>query len=138
MQPIVIVLDSNTLLSTLIRPYSVPYQAFEKAFAEGIVVYSPETLAEIERVIVRPKFNKYFTDDDRSLFIAKFVKLATLIPEIPFSIAACRDPKDDKFLTLAVAANADYIVTGDDDLLVLHPFRGIQIIKPAEFLTLEI
>ena len=60
------------------------------------------------------------------------------ITEIPFNITACRDPKDDKFLTLAVAANADYIVTGDDDLLVLHPFRGIQIIKPAEFLALEL
>lgn len=48
---------------------------------------------------------------------------------------ACRDPKDDQFLALAVAANASAIVSGDDDLLVLHPLQGIDILKPAEFLV---
>lgn len=48
-------------------------------------------------------------------------------------IAVCRDPKDDFLLSLAVSANADLLVTGDEDLLVLHPFRGIHIISYKEF-----
>ncbi|TXD83186.1 putative toxin-antitoxin system toxin component, PIN family [Subsaximicrobium wynnwilliamsii] len=57
----------------------------------------------------------------------------TIIPEI--SITACRDPKDNKFLELAVAAKASCIITGDDDLLVLHPFRSIPIFNPSDFLS---
>lgn len=48
-------------------------------------------------------------------------------------IGACRDPKDDKFLELAVNGHADLIVSGDTDLLTLNPFRGIQIVTPATF-----
>jgi predicted nucleic acid-binding protein len=49
-------------------------------------------------------------------------------------VHACRDPKDDKFLQLAVNGNADFIIAGDDDLLVLNPFHGFPIITPASYL----
>ena len=52
------------------------------------------------------------------------------------AITACRDPQDDKVLEIAVAGKADVIVTGDDDLLALHPFEGIPIVGPAEFLAM--
>ena len=52
------------------------------------------------------------------------------------AVQACRDPSDDKILELAVNGRADYIITGDDDLLVMNPFRGIPIIRPAEFLEI--
>ena len=55
--------------------------------------------------------------------------------EVTERVRACRDPKDDKILELAVNGNADYIVTGDDDLLAMNPFRDIEIVRPAEFLT---
>ena len=54
--------------------------------------------------------------------------------EIVDSIRICRDPKDDKILELAISGNADCIVTGDDDLLVLNPFREVAIVTPADFL----
>jgi len=54
-------------------------------------------------------------------------------PEI--EITDCRDPKDNKFLELAVTANASCIITGDDDLLVLHPFRNIPILNASDFLN---
>jgi putative PIN family toxin of toxin-antitoxin system len=57
--------------------------------------------------------------------------------DIPFPIRAFRDPRDDKFLEVAVHARADVIVTGDADLLALHPFRGIAILSPAEYLEQE-
>ena len=52
------------------------------------------------------------------------------------SLTDCRDPKDDKYLELALAAGAEIIVSSDDDLLVLHPWRGVQILRPAEYLAL--
>jgi predicted nucleic acid-binding protein len=57
-------------------------------------------------------------------------------PTKPPSFTACRDPKDDKFLEVAVAGKADVIVSEDEDLLVLHPFRGIPIVGPAQFLEM--
>lgn len=50
-------------------------------------------------------------------------------------VRACRDPKDDKFLSLAVSGGADLILTGDKDLLDLHPFRGIAIVSPQQYLA---
>ena len=59
--------------------------------------------------------------------IGEFIELAE-------KITVCRDPKDNKFLELAVAGNADCLITGDKDLLILNPFRGIKIISPSDFL----
>lgn len=56
--------------------------------------------------------------------------------EITESVQVCRDPKDDRISELAVSGGAAYIVTGDTDLLVLNPFRGIEILRPADFLAL--
>jgi uncharacterized protein len=137
MNPKIIVFDTNTLISGLIFKSSVPRQALAKGLSVGTLVYSDETFTELERVIKYPKFDKYANQNEKDSFLADYKESAVLIEHISTKIIACRDPKDDKFLTLAVAANAEFIVTGDDDLLVLHPFRGIQIIKPAEFLKLD-
>lgn len=81
----------------------------------------------------RKKFRRYVTADEVEAFLTAFVNRAVML-EPGREITACRDPKDDKFLTLAVAGRAMYIVTGDEDLLVLHPFRGVAILSAAEFL----
>ena len=65
-----------------------------------------------------------------------FMREAELV-QITETVAACRDPKDDQILELAVSGNADYIVTGDDDLLTLNPFCGIAIITPADFVRVS-
>ena len=66
--------------------------------------------------------------------IREFHSRAALI-NVGVSINACRDPKDDKFLELAVSANASCIVSGDKDLLILHPFRNILILNAADFIN---
>jgi putative PIN family toxin of toxin-antitoxin system len=53
------------------------------------------------------------------------------------TISECRDPKDNKFLELAVCGKADFIISGDEDLLVLNPFRNIQMITPDSFLKIH-
>lgn len=89
-------------------------------------------MAEWVEVFTRPKFDKYISLEDRLNVIAVFETRAQLI-NITEQIIACRDPKDDKFLSLAVTANASCIITGDKDLLVLNPFQSIPIITPAAF-----
>ena len=134
----IIVLDTNTLLSAAIRPDYISNRAFRKALIEGNIVYSSETLAELSNVLNRSKFDKYVTLKERHTFFKDYVKAAIPIFALPLSKSVCRDPKDDKFLALALAAKAKVIVTGDLDLLALHPFRDIPILKSSDFLELTL
>lgn len=133
-QPI-IVFDTNTLLSAVMRPDSISAQAFNKALLIGDIVYSSETLAELAEVFSRPKFDKYVSLKERQSFIRDFKKAAIPVFAPPLPNPICRDPKDDKYLALALAAKAQFIVTGDWDLLVLHPFKNISILKSSDFWT---
>jgi putative PIN family toxin of toxin-antitoxin system len=128
------VLDNNILVSALLIKNSPPFQIIKKIEAQGLILYSEPTLLELNRVLSRKKFNKYFTVEEKQEFILKLVEMSELI-EIKESITICRDSKDDKFLELAISGNADFIITGDQDLLVLNPFRNIEVITANEFLS---
>ena len=88
---------------------------------------------ELAEVLARSKFDRYLTVSERQEFLRLFGRVAERIPIIHV-VQACRDPKDDKFLELAVNGAARLIMTGDADLLALHPFRGIDILSPAAYL----
>ncbi len=126
------VFDNNVLVSAALLT-GAPRKAFDKLLDNGIVLVSIPVLLELADVLNRPKFNKYVTHDERMRFMVSFLKVAEMI-EVRETIKVCRDPKDDKLLELAVSGNADFLVTGDKDLLVLNPFRGVEIITPREFL----
>jgi putative PIN family toxin of toxin-antitoxin system len=79
------------------------------------------------------KFDRYLTGEEREEFLIKLVHAATVV-EITERVRACRDAKDDKFLELAVCGQASCVVTGVADLLALHPFHGIPILSPVQFL----
>jgi len=128
-----IVVDSNALISRLLLPGSTPGRAVRKAVDAGQLLISEATLEELAEVLSRPKFDRYISIQDRQEFIRLLGRVAELVP-ITYTIRACRDPKDDKILELAVNGNAELIVTGDRDLLVLHPFHGVQILSPAAYL----
>ena len=127
------VLDTNTLISTIILPRSVPARAYQKAIDLGELVVSESTLAELYDVLQRSKFDKYVSLEKRLFFHAELAAIAVHVP-ITHTITACRDPKDNKFLELALSASATIIISGDDDLLVLHPFEGIAVLSPADYL----
>jgi uncharacterized protein len=133
-----VIFDTNVLLSAVFSPTSVTGRAFDKGFEIGNVICSSDTLAELIEVFSRPKFDKYISAKKRKQFVDDFVAAAIPIVTERFETAICRDPKDEKFLELAVAANADYLVSGDKDLLVLNPFRRTLILTPREFLDLPI
>ena len=96
---------------------------------------SMDTRAELEDVFLRPKFARYVSHDDRVQYLSRILARMELIA-VDISISACRDSRDDKFLELAVSGNADVLITGDADLLALHPFQGISILAPADYLAL--
>jgi putative PIN family toxin of toxin-antitoxin system len=130
------VLDTNVVISAVLLPRSVPRQAFDLAFIRGSVLVSDAMLTELDDVFHRPRFNRYISEDERLQFLAKFIQDSTVI-EVIETITECRDPKDNKFLELAVSGSASYIISGDADLLVLHPFRGIPVITPQSFVMQE-
>ena len=127
------IIDTNTILSSLFVKGSVTFKALEKARSKGLLLFSEDTFLEFELVLFRNKFDRYFSKEERLQIVEKFHNEATFVP-VTSSLQLSRDPKDDKFLNLAVDANASCIITGDKDLLVLHPFNGIPILSPATFL----
>jgi putative PIN family toxin of toxin-antitoxin system len=129
----IFVFDTNSLISANLSPNSVNRQAYDKAREIGIPVYSDPTLKEFSETLVRPKFDKYISNESRLNAINAFTKAGQLI-QVSINIDACRDPKDNKFLELAIAAGAACIITGDKDLLVLNPFEDIPITTAADFL----
>ena len=132
-----VVFDVNVLVSALLFTNSVPRQAFNKALLQGMILISETLKEELTRVLARDKFSRYVYLAEREEFFGGLIRDSTLV-EITESIQVCRDPKDDRVLELAVCGNAAYIVTGDADLLVLNPFRGIGVLRPADFLELPI
>lgn len=127
------VLDTNVIVSGLLFPGSVPSRALLKA-QEGAVLMSEAMQLELLEVFSRPRFDRYASRAER-LQLASAVVFASEQVWIAMPIRICRDARDDKFLEAAVYGDAQAIVTGDNDLLALDPFRDIRIFSPADFLA---
>lgn len=127
------VVDASTIVSAVLLPDSLPDRALRKALAECELCASTETFAELKAVFARAKFDRYAQPALRQKFIGAYREDCHL-----FSVASsdrfCRDPTDDKFLALALTAHATVLIS-NDDLLALHPWRGIPIVTPAAFLA---
>jgi len=132
--PARLVIDTNVFVSRALYENSIGSKAVAKAVREAVILASRATLAELEEVLARQRFDKIVSRSYRFGIFRQILTYSTLIDSPP-PIRACRDPKDDKFLELAVHGRADAIVTRDDDLLALHPFRGVEIVTPADYLT---
>lgn len=128
-----VVMDTGVVVSALLLPRSVPRRAFDAAASRGRLLISDASVAELDEVLRRPKFDRYLSEDMRLEFFAALVLTAEDV-QVNEVITVCRDPKDDKFLELAVSGRATHILSGDADLLVLNPFRGVAILTPQEFL----
>ena len=128
------VIDTNTLISAFLSKYSNTRKAIDRAIETGKILASLETYNEFREVLLRQKFDKYISAE-RKLLILNELKELIVFKEISESINVCRDPKDNKFLELAIAAKTSCIITGDDDLLILHPFREIPILNASDFLN---
>lgn len=128
-----VVVDTNVLVSQLVLPFSVPDEAVRKAVTSGRLLFSDSTLKELADVLSRPKFDRYVKSENRKQFLSGLCSLGEFVPIIQL-VRECRDPKDDEFLEVALNGRADLILTGDADLLAMHPWRGVAILSPTDYL----
>jgi putative PIN family toxin of toxin-antitoxin system len=127
------VLDTNMIVSGLMSAVSAPGQALDKAIGVGRPLLSGPVVIELVDILGRARLDRYVSREKRARFLMTLPRKA-VFPSITASFQVCRDPKDDKFLDLAVVGAATCLITGDADLLVLDPFHGIPIVTPRRFL----
>ncbi len=130
-----IIFDASSLVSAELKADSVPERALLRAEQLDVFALSTEVDSEIVAVLNRPKFAGAITPSRRAWVIDR-IRGAAIWFEPAVRVSDCRDPKDNKYLELALAAGAEIIVSGDHDLLVLKPWRGVLIIQAAEYLSL--
>ena len=127
-----VVVDTNVFISAGLKDRSPPGDAAHLTVESGLLLKSATTEQELFITLARPRL-AHLIPQSFLAWLREVLALAELVP-IAEQAVACRDPKDDKFLELAVNGRADLIVSGDADLLALDPFRGIPILTPAAFL----
>jgi putative PIN family toxin of toxin-antitoxin system len=129
-----LVVDTNIFTSILIRPGETLSAFIDYIDRHATILYSAETLTELVNVLRRRKFRAYTTPEEVAEFVRWIIATGELVAvdDVP---AVSRDPKDDKFIALAVAGRAEYLVSGDKDLIVLGRIGEIPIVSPAAFLT---
>jgi putative PIN family toxin of toxin-antitoxin system len=130
----VIVFDASAVVSAALREDGVPERALLRAEETDILALSAEVDAEIATVLERPRFAAAVPAARRAR-VLEVLRGGALWFSPSERVADCRDAKDNKYLELALAAGAWAIVSGDADLLVLHPWRGVRILRPAEYLA---
>jgi putative PIN family toxin of toxin-antitoxin system len=135
---LIVVLDASTFVSAVLKADSVPERALFRAVIEpNRLILSRKVEDEYREVIFRPKFDRFVSIERRQLILDIVVVAAERV-EPADQVRECRDPKDDKYLALAAASEADVIVSSDvRHLLSMHPWRGIPILSPAGFLALS-
>jgi uncharacterized protein len=127
------VIDTNCFISANLIKNSASAVAFDKALLNGIIALSDKVLNEYTDVLYREKLDKYLSLGERQIILKQLNRNAIFFTPVE-TITDCRDPGDNIFLELAIACQATCIISGDSDLLVLHPFRGIPILNPTKFL----
>jgi len=130
-----VVVDTNILVSFAIRPNKNFERLFDHLAKQGITLISDDTVAELFTVLNRDKFRKYIRQDSAMDYIEWYIGISESVT-VTKSVIACRDPKDNKFLSLAVAGKADCIIAGDSDLLDMIAYEGIPIYRATDFLKL--
>jgi putative PIN family toxin of toxin-antitoxin system len=129
-----IILDTNILVSFLITK---EYDKLDSKIFAGkiLLLFSDKLIDEFISVVQRPKFKNLFSPDNIEVLVNFFLDNGLLI-DVESHVDLCRDQKDNFLLNLAIDGKADYLITGDKDLLVLSSIGGARIITMPEFLIL--
>ena len=130
--PTYIVIDTNVLISAGLLPNSVSAKALILAFENFVMAQNQATWHELQQKIIRKKFDRYFGATGRLDLLARLAQNTKFFEPMAV-VTDCRDETDNKFLALALDAQASCILSGDQDLRTLHPYRSIPIYSPAQF-----
>lgn len=131
-----VVIDTNVWISAALSKAGAPTQVVRRVLELGVPVFSAATFAELEARLWKPKFDRYLSMESRGAILHDANAVAHWV-NISEAIAAqryCRDADDDKFIHTALAAAAPWLVTGDQDLLLIPAGLGVRILAPAEAL----
>ncbi|MGH8141413.1 MAG: putative toxin-antitoxin system toxin component, PIN family [Steroidobacteraceae bacterium] len=133
----IVVVDASTFISAVLKIESVPERALLRAIHEpNRLLLSQAVEDEYREVLFRPKFDRYVSRERRQRILDIVAVVADRVEPTEI-VRECRDPKDDRYLSLAAAGAADVIVSSDShDLLPMHPWRGIAIVSPSDYLQL--
>ncbi len=129
-----LVVDTNVLISSLISVNMM--EVMRRIVGRHVLIYSPEQLTEFMQVITRPKLKGRILGKHMEELISSLAVNGEVVT-VRSVVELCRDPDDDHFLALCKDGKADFLITGDKDLLVLKTFMKTRIIDPAEFLQLR-
>lgn len=131
------VVDTNILVRAVIKPLGTVGPVLRRLRdGDYVLLYSEPILTELVDVLNRPPIREKYglaPEDIGTVIALLLLRGEAVVPKRRITI--CRDPKDNMFLEAAAAGSADFIVSGDDDLLDLEAFEGIPIVKPFEFLA---
>ena len=133
-----VVIDTNLLITYLISHRDPMATIVDHHLAQGdfMMLSSPELLAELDRALSYPRLQQFYDQETRRRFVALIAQLSE-IQDLPDEIPAIsRDPDDDKFIACAIAGRADFLVSGDQDLLTLKQVGDVQIIRARELLEI--
>ncbi len=134
MKKIKIILDTNIWISYLISKNNNQWDTL--IFSDKIqIIYSEKLLNEFIEVTQRDKFRKFISLDDLEVILNFLGDFAIFVENIEKKYTLCRDLKDNFLLDLAVTAKADFLVTGDKDLLEIKTLENVRIISPTDFIN---
>jgi putative PIN family toxin of toxin-antitoxin system len=127
-----VVIDSSVLVRYLLKPSKATKQLVEQVWFEALVevITAPELMAELAAVLARPKIRHYVTLEDAGALTEALTQRAEVLPPLGEVPAYTRDRKDDKFVACALLGCAHYLVTYDDDLLVLGAAGAVEVLTP--------
>ena len=131
------VVDANVLISSVIAPLGHSRQIFN-AWRDGafLLVTSPGILEEVSRRLAHPRIaNRYSISSEDRIAVLRLLKAESMITPGSRDVSVTRDPTDDKVIAAALETGAEYIVTGDKDLLTLVKYEGVGILTPARFIS---
>jgi putative PIN family toxin of toxin-antitoxin system len=129
-----LVLDTNVLISAALSSSGAPSLLLNSLHRTRVVlVFSDPTMAELTSRLMLAKFDRYVDRDTRLRFLAEIDAVAEFVG-ISGAPMGCRDRSDDQFLETALAGNCRLVVSGDRDLLEMHPWHEVQILRPTQVL----
>lgn len=129
-----VIIDTSTLVGAMLRTRSLPSLVLTWVLDNCTLYASNATLTELALVAQREGFDRYLPLSVRTRVFQNFATRAMVVaPQV--TVTDCRDPKDNKFLELALHVQAQVLVSSDEDLRSLHPWRGIAVLNPAEFVA---
>lgn len=130
-----VVIDSSVLIRYLLKPSRATRELIQQTWLEDEieVVTAPELMYELADVLARPKIRRFVMQDEATALIEAITLRATILPPLGPVPPYTRDSKDDKFVACAVLGEAEYLITYDEDLLVLSEVAKVKILTTERF-----